>query len=316
MFSFKRAIVTGLSLVLIYLLGISLTASVVPLPLKPNLPYELGGLGHTFTKIKAFEASPEYDVLFVGASVAYRSFDPRIYKEINLEIFNLGTTAQTPINSLYLLEKYAESILENKLVVLAVHPSPFMIDGLESTIDLLANDNIDKTLINQTLEHGNIKAVNALIAGVFDEFIWKRKASFHEPIRRKKDRYVGRGYVERDLMYFEAKPSSAITPITFNENQEKAFTKVIELLENKGNEVVLVFPPIPNATYQTFSNWSTFHDKMNDFGAYIDMNNPEIYMDSIHFVDYAHLNQLGVEIFNRKLIDTLHAMNYLETPSP
>ena len=49
----------------------------------------------TFQEVRRHE---DVDIVFVGSSHAYRSFDPRFFAREGLTTFNIGTRAQTPLN--------------------------------------------------------------------------------------------------------------------------------------------------------------------------------------------------------------------------
>ena len=60
-----------------------------------------------FNEVRLYE---NLDILFIGSSHAYRTFDPRFFNSMGLRTFNLGSTAQTPLNTYYLLKIYAKSL--------------------------------------------------------------------------------------------------------------------------------------------------------------------------------------------------------------
>ena len=72
------------------------------------------------------------------------------------------------------------------------------------------------------------------------------------------------------------------------------------------SQLLLVQAPITVAKYQTYTNNDEFDIKMESFGDYINFNNNSCLNDSLHFYDNNHLNQAGVEIFNKELIRKLN----------
>src|SRR5438477_3987320 len=65
-----------------------------------------GGIGHTLQRLREVESVGSVDILFIGSSHAYRGFDPRLFAETGLTSFNLGSKAQSPLNSYFLLKHY------------------------------------------------------------------------------------------------------------------------------------------------------------------------------------------------------------------
>ena len=59
------------------------------------------------------------DLLFLGSSHSYRSFDTRLFTDAGYTSFNLGSALQTPFNSYYLLREYFDQ-LKPKVVILSV----------------------------------------------------------------------------------------------------------------------------------------------------------------------------------------------------
>ena len=90
-----------------------------------------------FSRERLTEASrtKDVDILFLGSSHCYRTFDTRFYASRGLRTFNLGTSNQTPLQSEMLLHLYLDT-LRPRMVVLEVHPDVVGNDGVESSIYL------------------------------------------------------------------------------------------------------------------------------------------------------------------------------------
>ena len=119
----------------------------------------LGPGGHLKTRIRDLATCSDVDVLFLGSSHAYRGFDPRIFMKYGIKSFNLGSSAQTPIQTEILLKRYLNS-LKPKLVVYEVYPSTLSLDGVESALDLIANDRIDFPIIKMALDLNHAAVYN------------------------------------------------------------------------------------------------------------------------------------------------------------
>ena len=104
----------------------------------PNLNYRVAKGGHLYTRLKDIEHYSHVELLVIGSSHAYRGFDPRIFKKKGVEIFNLGSSAQTPIQTEILIKRYLDK-LNPKVVLFEVYPGSLTSDGVESSLDLVSN---------------------------------------------------------------------------------------------------------------------------------------------------------------------------------
>jgi hypothetical protein len=276
----------------------------VPLSFKPNLNYRLGEGGYTFTRLKDIKNinNKEVDILFLGSSHAYRGFDSEIFNKNGFTVFNLGSGAQTPIQTNILLERYLDRI-NPKLVIYEVYPETFVIDGVESSLDIISNDQNDWYSFEMAFKLNNIKTYNVLLYATITD-LFNLNSSFHESRRKTNDTYISNGYVKKDLMYY--KPSLFDkTEIKFNDDQIEIFEKILKNLKGKNIEVILVYAPITKSLYSSYLNKTYYDSIMKNYAEYYNFNEILILNDSIHFYDSNHLNQNGVDIFNNKLIDIL-----------
>jgi len=97
-----------------------------------------GGYGYTLTRFREAADCRDIDILFLGSSRCYYSFAPHVFDRLGLKTFNLGSPSQTPLNSLYLLNRYYDQ-LNPRLVVLEVNLHVLTKDGLEAFYDLMIN---------------------------------------------------------------------------------------------------------------------------------------------------------------------------------
>src|SRR5688572_16583258 len=98
--------------------------------------------GNTLERHRELAQRGPVDVLFVGSSHSYRSFDPQWFKDRGVTTFNMGTTAQAPVNSYYLLERHLKK-LAPKTVVYVLFWGVMSGDGIESFLDLSKNKAIE-----------------------------------------------------------------------------------------------------------------------------------------------------------------------------
>lgn len=97
-----------------------------------------GGYGQMLLRLREVQKVKQVDLLFVGSSHVYRGYDPRIFTSQGIEAFNIGSSAQTPFNSYFLLKEYLPKI-KAKYVVLDLYWGALGNNGIESSIDILSN---------------------------------------------------------------------------------------------------------------------------------------------------------------------------------
>lgn len=283
--------------VLIYIWGSS-----APQSFRPNLTFPMGSYGHMYSRIQELEHTSDVDVLFLGSSHAYRGFDVRIFEREGLKVFNLGSSSQTPIQTKVLLNKYLDT-LNPKTVVFEVYPGVFQSDGVEGSLDLIANDDISLDTVAMALSMNHIKTYNALAYGLMEDLVRFRR-DFSEPRRKLDDTYIPGGYVEKQLSYYWHVEHAA-KHWRFNDRQFEAFEEAVVMLVERGVELILVYAPITSTLYSSYATHEIFDEKMSTLGSYYNFNLIMDLDDSAHFYDSHHLNQIGVELFNEKVLELL-----------
>lgn len=275
---------------------------VVPYWFQSNLSFKIGGYGHMNTRIKELKKiNHGLDILFLGSSHCYRGFDTRIFDKKGLKTFNLGSSAQTPMQTHLLLERYLDN-LKPKKIIYEVFPNTFMSDGVESSTDILSNDVIDELSFNMAIEINHIKTYQTLF------YAWVAQnlniySKFTEDKRKRDDHYIKGGFVEKELSYLSPPNDKTVRKIKLNDNQFDYFVKTVQKIQDKGYELILVFAPV--SRYLRYSNIDYYDSLMSNYAKYYNFNNLVSLNDTLHFYDTHHLNQVGVEIFNKKLIEEL-----------
>jgi hypothetical protein len=201
-----------------------------------------------------------------------------------------------------LLNRYLNQI-NPKLIIYEVYNETFSIDGVESSLDVITNDKNDLYSINLAFKMNNIKVYNTLIYGLMRE-IFGLNSSIVEDEVKGEDTYISGGYVERNLSFFKNVEYSEQEWV-INENQLSAFKEIVRMIKDKRIELVLVNTPVTKSLYNSNPNNHTFDSIMNAQAKYYNFSELLKLDDSLHFYNAEHLNQNGVEIFNRKLIELL-----------
>jgi uncharacterized protein YacL (UPF0231 family) len=272
-----------------------------PIALQKNLNYKFSG-GFLDKKLAEIPNYSNVDILFIGSSHAYRGFDNRIFENAGYKAFNLGSSSQTPIQAMYLLEKYIKK-LNPKLVVFEVYPDVFELDGIESGLDIISNEKIDLKTIEMVFSLNHIKIYNTFIFSAFCQIIGIE-------INREKieDTYIKGGYVERNLSMFQAEIELPKKAWNFTELQKESFEKVLELIKKQNANLLLVQAPVTKLAYESITNNEEIDNYFSQKANYVNFNINSRLEDHLHFYDEHHLNQYGVQLFNREFL------NYLQTP--
>ena len=274
----------------------------LPMTLQPNLSYQLGGLGHTNTRLKEIEEFTDIDILILGSSHAYRGFDPRVFRSAGLSIFNLGSTSQSPMQTRLLLKRYL-SQLAPKLIIYVTTPGVFTSDGVESAIDIIANDKNDINTLLMTLKLNHVRIFNTFIYGVMRD-LFDLTDSYKEPLNKNSDTYIAGGYVEKEMLHYKIK-SHKNKNWSFNDSQLSEFEANVTMIRSANVDLILVWAPVTSSLYSSYQNKIGFDSMMSSYSTYYNFNEILQLDDSFHFYDSNHLNQNGVDVFNNKLIDVL-----------
>ncbi|MES2798450.1 MAG: hypothetical protein V4638_00410 [Bacteroidota bacterium] len=293
----------------LYILFVFLSGSYLPDSMHSNLVYNVGSAGHSFSRFQELKEQKNIDLLFIGSSHAYRGFDPRLFPDF--QTFNIGSSSQTPIQSEMLIKRHVKK-LNPKWVIYEVYPLTFSMDGVESAVDLIANDKNDFQSFRMAIKTNKIKVYNTLIFGFLNDMLHVN-SNHKEAIKKYNDTYISGGYVERKLAFYKAEKVPTKRKYEFNEAQFCAFNASLAYLRDMGIKVILVQTPIVESEYESYSNNSKFDLLMRSTKLpYYNFNKLMHLDDSLHFYDKSHLNQNGVQIFNKKLREVIKSNDLLK----
>lgn len=268
--------------------------------------------GDTYDKFKEFKSNKKNDIVFVGSSRTYRGYSPFVFETAGYKSFNLGTSAQSIKNTYFVIKHYINTS-NCKLLLVDVFAGSFTKNQLESSSDLIENIDDPKAAYEIATHNFDIRTIN--IASL--RYLTETDAAYF-----KKIDYVGKGYssntdsmsLEKKKQFFE-KVKLTHKKIKIEEEQIEYFNKIIDLCISKNVKVVIVHSPV-----SYFYNYEIHQPFIDLLMPQINKNNIVFYdfskCDSIntadHFYDDSHLNQAGVEIFNKQLINQLKKDNLLQ----
>lgn len=262
---------------------------------------DMGNTGHVLTRVRESRQYHDIDVLFIGSSHSYRTFDTRYYSAHGIRCFNLGSSSQTPVQSLTLLTDHLGS-LRPRCVVFEVHPDIIVLDGVESCIDLLCNTPLTPTACCMALQTGNMKVVNTCLYAFYSQRVLHRLDAYTEDSIISQWAYVPGGYVEvNDTLYhYVDSPEAAIVP---NRRQMRALRQCLSLLDRRGIPYLLVEVPDTRQLRASYTNLDEFHRQMSALGPFVCDTLPLV--DTVHFYNPNHLNTDGAAIYNQWFLTVL-----------
>lgn len=276
-------------------------------PLKMNLNYNIGIGGHTFSRLNELKTTKNVDILFLGSSHTYRGFDTRIFKEAGYKSYILGSNGQTPFQTEFLLNKYLDS-LNPKTVIFEVCPFVFSMDGIEASLVLISHDNINFETIKSVFKQNHLKLYNTLIYAIYREILYDDKNKYTEKRKGNTDTYINGGFVEKELIFYESENFEKQKWV-FDKNQFKSIQNIVNELNKKKIKLILVQAPVTSDLYYSYENNIAFDNEIRKYGDYYNFNEILKLNDTLHFFDFHHLNEYGVEIFNESMLNILPNKN-------
>ena len=299
----------ALMAMLIYCAVILGAGAISPYSQHRNIKFAKGAYGHLYSRTREIPAHADVDILFLGSSHAYRGFDPRLFEARGLRTFNLGSSSQSPLQTKLLVDRYREH-LNPRLVVMDVYPLTFDIDGVESALDLIANDTIRWDMLHMALELKNIGVLNTLLYGTYRQ-LFGLDAEFLEPIVINKDTYVSGGYVQKDPGPFRMRPAQVPLGWDPPEYQQVSFAAMMAKLRSRGIPVILIQTPVTSVHRYSTEEREMLAMHFGRYAPYLDLSELFPEDDSTLVYDGYHMRQKGVELFNEAFLDTLEERGLL-----
>mgnify|MGYP003308254144 CR=1 FL=1 len=263
--------------------------------------FKAGNQGHIFTRMKEAREYHDIDVLFLGSSHCYRTFDTRFYEANGIHCYNLGSSNQSPIQTRVLLDAYLDS-LHPKFVVFEVHDDIMRNDGVESAVDMLINVPITAEASKMAWGLKNMKVLNTWAYSLYNQKVMHRLDNFVEDSVIFNFRHVRGGFLENDSCNF-VKRNYARKDLTIQPKQLKALKQCLAMLDEHNIPYLLVETQDALQYRKSVKNHEWFEKQMSALGPYYYEVLPLV--DTLHFFDSYHFNKEGVRIFNEHFINIL-----------
>ncbi|MCQ2523335.1 MAG: hypothetical protein MJ123_03270 [Lachnospiraceae bacterium] len=280
---------------------------------------------NSYTRIMLDEMHKDgyIDVLFLGASHTYRSYDVgMIEEETGLNVFNAGTSAQLMQGSYYLLKEVSKTNGVGTVY-------------LDVTYVMQSFKKADKTqtyIIADYLKDRRIKwdylydafGIDGIINGIFpflhgytadyktlkEHIKGTYKNNSYEYVTYDNEAYRGQGFVysfeavDEDFVFDEVTYIDPQNPIS--DFSLKYLDKIITYCRDNNIKLVLVNPPMPDATLSLAKNFQEYVDAINEIAVnnnleYMDFNLAKeefLSMERSDYKDCGHLNGVGAGKFS------------------
>lgn len=260
--------------------------------------------GAAWMQYAEFDPTARWDAVVLGSSHAYRGYDPRVFQNRGYRMFNLGSSAQTPMNGYYVLKQYADSA-RIPLVIFDMYENAFTQDGLESTSELTQHVPSDVEAWGMAWGVHDLRAVNMMALRYFTRDVGPMFTD---------STYRGAGYAVRTARAPANVRYDVGRPLRMNANQRRYFTACIDLCRARGVELVFTTHFYPHQS--DTAKHTLFHHFVDSTARvhglrYLDFAYAHELSDTDHFCDHNHLNETGARIFNVRLVDSLVANGYL-----
>lgn len=248
-----------------------------------------------------------WDVVVLGASRAERSYDPAIFDQNNLRIFNFGTSAQSIQNTSILVPYLLSGSSSIKEIWIDLYPASFKDDALESTSDLIQNIGFVEAPFELAWESKDFRSINLLL---------KRYCSSNTSKVVVISDYKGRGYVGVNKKMSDQLISTLgeFKPYIHSDFEVgprslEALEEIFNLCSSKGVNCQLIISPVSvfGSEIELNRMKEAIAPILSKYGATcLDLSHMDSIQTALHFYDEKHLNAEGVKIFNDHLVKVIH----------
>lgn len=268
-----------------------------------------GGFGQTLRRYRDLRDEKNLDVLFAGSSHAVRTFDPRVYAEAGLKTFNMGSLAQTPLNSYYLLEEYLPR-LNPKLVIYELYPEAFSSNGKGTTYDIVINTPLSWPVLKMVATHRDVQSWTVVLSTY-----WKRTFNPLEDAEQadiEGETYVAGGYISRPDTVESIGPAAYPERYVLDAMQKEYLRSIVHLVRRQGADILFVSHPLPRQAARYIDNFDQVYEELGRIAQeenvpYLNFNGTLKLKADEHFYDQHHLNSTGGRLFSAVVRDSLRS---------
>ncbi len=274
------------------------------------------------------------DMVFVGSSHSYCTFDPDIIDTgLNVKSFQMGTPLQHPDTTYYEIKEILKT-QKPDYIVMEVYwdmlDDSFDLQQANAFFEVLKSDDIKKEYIKNVFSISN-KFKYSLLAIRFqkDYFAYKgneieKKIEQKFGVSKKQtetqqgeEYYKAKGYVysNQNMLSTEYDITNQFRNFDgknfeIDKTQKKYMDNIVALCKNENIKLIFVTAPVANVSMGYIKNYDYVHNIIAAFAEknsipYIDYNIKNMrknMLTNANFRDDAHLNHSGVEIVDNDFI--------------
>lgn len=277
------------------------------------------------------------DMVFVGSSHAYCTFDPEIFdKALGTNGFQMGTPLQHPDTTYYLLKEIYETQTP-KTVVMEVYwdvlDGDFSLKQAESYLEVSKNKTIQQEYLKKGFPVGARLRHELLPIRFQQEYFGFASKKMEENLEQmygvSKEKaeaqegteyYRSKGYVFCDMMMLESEYDTTNQfrhldgkKWTMAKRQRNYLEKIVALCKEKGSQVLFVTAPVANVSMDYIKNYDAIYEQVARMAEELEVlywdynviNQEEGLLGNEDFRDDAHLNHGGVEKVDRDFLKRL-----------
>ncbi|MTI68993.1 MAG: DUF1574 domain-containing protein [Firmicutes bacterium] len=273
------------------------------------------------------QSNNNIDLVFLGSSHAYRSFDPELFdKELKINSFNMGSPLQKPVESYYVLKEVLK-YQKPKMIIFDVYWGMFNKETYFKTKTW--NYDLMKPSFNKLNYLLHVFEPKQYFYALFPSVRYHDKLSQY--IKKKLfastaassktgeyiEKYKGKGFVinkqqtskkELEELFKGAKKQNL--EFIWDERQMNYFIELIKLCKNENVPLLLVTAPMAPTYLKEINehryNYNEIHNKVSNIAKeynlkYIDFNKINMEKDFLKdkdFSDSNHLNYKGAHKLN------------------
>lgn len=264
-----------------------------------------------------------YDLIFLGSSRTYTGFNPKLIdEELDLNSFNMGTSAQDIAESYFTLKEILD-YQKPKYIVLETYLD--LSDTSHDFYQIISNSsffNSTSNRYNLIVDGYGSKGIGNYIIPLmrFNNYIKQDIMSFFSKKNEKppKNNWYKGFYsdtitvTQKQIKLFE--PISNFNNKSFsNERFNTFFQKIYQLTNSKNIELIVIRTPYPptrlklNDNKDEESYYNEYFERIPDVD-YYDLNyykNHKYSYEDSYFSDFHHVNYRGSNIMSQQLIDII-----------
>jgi hypothetical protein len=263
-----------------------------------------------------YQTTDSIQIVFIGSSRCYSSFDADLISNLtHFDSYNLGTSAQSPITSYFVLNE------------LFKYQKPETI-FLELSAEVLTNND---QLINGGYVFDHLRFSKNKIKFFFEGFSWKERIMMLFPMFRFRgnlgylvkrifsnpeilsdgDTYITKGFVcnknrinSENLIRLLRNTKWDFEQVDLSKRNIEYINKISELCYEKKVQLFLIISPYPKFVLNNFKNINIFRKSLYDIGQrngrkLLDFSDCTSFLDdTLHFKNSNHLNCQGAYLFS------------------